>query len=107
MRHLLKKICNLFPGRALVVVSSPIFNAGNWQILRGDEHRYWFEGFDSEEDAKTAARLVIDSLSMGAGFVDTEVVTLTASQITTVKDVETYKNVIAEHQSAVTRGTAA
>jgi len=28
---------------------------------------------------------------MGAGFVDAEVVTLTASQIATVKDVETYK----------------
>ena len=107
MRHLLKKICNLFPGRALVVVSSPIFNAGSWQILRGDEHRYWFEGFDSQENAKTAARLVIDSLSMGAGFVDTEVVTLTASQITTVKDVETYKDAIAENQRALTRGTAA
>ena len=37
---------------------------------------------------------MIDSLSMGAGFVDAEVVTLTASQIATVKDVETYKNLI-------------
>jgi len=66
-----------------------------WQILRGDKHRYWFERFDSEEDAKKAARLVIDSLSMGAGFVDADVVTLTASQIAKVKDVETYKNLIA------------
>ena len=107
MCRLLKKICNLFPGRALVAVSSPILNAGKWQILRGDEHRYWFERFDLEEDAKRAARLVIDSLSMGAGFVDAEVVTLTASQIATVKDVATYKDVIAENQRAVTRGTAA
>jgi len=49
---------------------------------------------------------VVDSLSMGAGFVDAEVVTLTASQIATVKDVEAYKDVIAENQRAVTRGTA-
>jgi hypothetical protein len=107
MRHLLRKICNLIPSRALVVVSSPILNAGQWQILRGDKHRYWFERFDSEEDAKSAARLVIDAVSMGAGFVDAEVVRLSATQIATVKDVETYKNVIAEHQRAVTRGTAA
>lgn len=49
---------------------------------------------------------MIDSLSMGAGFVDAEVVTLTASQIATVKDVETYKNLIAGNQRAVTRGSA-
>jgi hypothetical protein len=90
----------------LVVISSPVLNAGQWQILRGDKHRYWFERFDSEEEAKSAARLVIDAVSMGAGFVDAEVVTLTATQITAVKDVETYRNVIAERQRAITPGTA-
>lgn len=48
---------------------------------------------------------MIDSLSMGAGFVDAEVVTLTASQIAKVKDVETYKTLIAGNQRAVTRGS--
>jgi len=86
----------------MVVISNPVLNAGQWQILRGDKHRYWFERFDSEEDAKSAARLVVDAVSMGTGFVDAEVVTLTATQIATVKDVETYKNVIAAHQRAVT-----
>jgi|SRR5690349_16945506 len=107
MRHFLRRICNLLASRDLVVISSPILNAGQWQILRGDKQRYWFERFDSEEDAKTAARLVIDAVSMGAGFVDAEVVMLTDTQIATVKDVETYKDVITEHQRVVTRGTAA
>jgi hypothetical protein len=107
MCHLLRKICNLVASRALVVISSPVLNAGQWQILRGDKHRYWFERFDSEEDAKRAARLLVDAVSMGPGFVDADVVTLTVTQIATVKDVETYKNVIAEDQRAVRRGTAA
>jgi hypothetical protein len=107
MRHLLRKICNLVPSRALVVISSPVLNAGQWQILRGDKHRYWFERFDSEDDANRAARLVIDAVSMGAEFVDAEVVTLTATQFAAVKDVETYKNVVAERQRAGARGTAA
>ena len=85
MRHLFKDNLQSFPkpspGRDL----EPDSQCGKWQILkRGHKHRYWFERFDSEEDAKKAARLVIDSRSMGAGFVDAEVVTLTASQIAKV-----------------------
>src|SRR5262245_26630391 len=105
MRHLLKIICNLFPSRALVVISSPILNAGNGRYLEGTSTDIGLKDLTSEEDAKKAARLVIDSRSMGAGFVDAEVVTLTASQIAKVKDVETYKTLIAGNQRAVTRGS--